>query len=122
MAMQRVWIWAALFVCLATVALAVRTSDPNGQLELRQNFPNPFSSETEIRYVTPDAGHVLLRVFNALGAEIAVLVNDKRPPGESIARFDGSNYPSGQYTYVIEFTSDDDGSKGKLTRRMNLVR
>jgi hypothetical protein len=118
---RQAWMGAILLAIIA-VAFAFRFAGPGSELELKQNYPNPFSGATEIRYVTPSTGHVLLRVFNALGAEIAVLVNDKRPLGESVARFDGSNYPSGQYTYVLEFASDDDGSKGKFTRRMNLVR
>ncbi len=90
--------------------------------ELRQNYPNPFSTTTEIRYSIPTAGHVLMRVFNALGQEVATIVNEKKPSGEYPARFDGSSFPNGQYTYVLEFTSDEDGAKSKLTKRMYLVR
>ena len=117
----KVWM-GALLLSIAAVAFAFHPSDPPGPLELKQNYPNPFSAATEIRYITPNTGHVLIRVFNAIGAEIAVLVDDTKQGGEYAAHFDGSNYPSGQYTYVLEFSSSDDGSKGKITRRMNLVR
>ncbi len=90
--------------------------------ELRQNYPNPFSASTEIRYSIPVSGHVLIRVFNALGQEVATIVNEKKTSGEYPARFDGSSFPNGQYTYVLEFTSDEDGAKSKLTKRMYLVR
>jgi hypothetical protein len=116
------WIWMGALLLLLTAAFAFRTSDPAGPLELKQNYPNPFSAATEIRYITPNTGHILLRVFNAIGAEITVLVDDTKQGGEYAIHFDGSNYPSGQYTYVLEFSSSDDESKGKITRRMNLVR
>ena len=121
---QRVhWRWLATGVLLAVAvsALAVTLDAPEG-LDLKQNFPNPFSSTTEIRYSIPGAGHVLLHVFNTLGMEVQTLVNENQPEGNHLTRFDGSSYPSGQYTYILEFTSGDDGSKSKLQKRMYLVR
>ena len=118
---RRIWLWVGIILSFGTAAIAV-TSDPTATLELKQNYPNPFSVSTEIRYVLPTTGHVLIRVFNSLGTEVSVLVNEKKGVGESVARFDGASFPSGQYTYVLEFTSDDDGGKSKLTRRMNLIR
>jgi len=94
-------------------------------LNLQQNSPNPFNVSTEIRYGVSEAGVVLIRVYNTLGQEIQVLVDEEKQPGaEYQVRFplDGSYFPSGQYTYVMNFTSDADGSKTKLIKRMQLIR
>ena len=49
-----------------------------------------------------DLGFVSLRVYDALGKEVAVLVNENLSPGIYDALFDGSNYPSGIYYYKLE--------------------
>jgi enediyne biosynthesis protein E4 len=49
---------------------------------LRQNAPNPFSSSTSIGYVVPAAAWVRLAVYDALGNEIAVLVDEMKAAGE----------------------------------------
>jgi flagellar hook assembly protein FlgD len=91
-------------------------------LELKQNYPNPFSGFTEIRFVLPSSGHVVIRIYNALGQEIQILLDEsKQSGGPFTAHFDGSNFPSGQYTYSLSYTSEE-GESGKLTRKMYLVR
>jgi hypothetical protein len=117
------WTWLATGVILvaAVSAIALTLDTPEG-LDLKQNFPNPFSASTEIRYAIPVGGHVLLHVFNTLGLEVASIVNESELAGNHVTRFDGSSFPSGQYTYILEFTSGDDGSKSKLQKRMYLVR
>ena len=120
---RRYWPFIASGSVLLVAAIAIAfAAEPLDGLELHQNFPNPFSSSTEIRYSTPEPGHVLIHVMNAIGVEVQVLVNEAEFTGPHVARFDGSSYPSGHYTYVMEFTSDNDGSKSKLSKRMYLVR
>lgn len=91
-------------------------------LVLEQNYPNPFSTVTEIQYVLPSSGHVLMRVFNTLGQEVGRPVDDDKPSGRQAVKFDGSVLPSGQYAYTLVFTADADKSTGKLTRKMYLLR
>ena len=95
---------------------------PTDAVELRQNYPNPFTGSTEIGYKIPSPGHVLIRVFNTIGQDLLAIVNEDKPAGDYIARFEGGNYPSGQYTYTLVYTRNDDGSTTKLTRKMFLVR
>ncbi len=69
---------------------------------LSQNYPNPFNPTTTINYQIPNAGHVILKVFNILGQEVATLVNEIKPAGKYSIKFDGSELPSGVYVYRIE--------------------
>jgi len=69
---------------------------------LSQNYPNPFNPVTTIEYSIPKSEHVLLRVFDATGREVARLVDRKESPGKYKVTFDGSNLPSGVYMYSIK--------------------
>jgi hypothetical protein len=69
---------------------------------LAQNTPNPFNPSTTINFSLPVQGHVRLTVFNALGQEVATLVDDARPAGHYAARWDAFNQPSGAYFCRIE--------------------
>jgi endo-1,4-beta-xylanase len=69
---------------------------------LLQNFPNPFNPTTVIRYQVPVASEVRLSVYDVLGREVAVLVNEQKAPGMYEARFDGSGLSSGVYFYRME--------------------
>jgi hypothetical protein len=68
---------------------------------LEQNYPNPFNPETAINFSTAIGGHVTLTVHNALGQEIATLVNAQLAPGTYKVRFDGRTLPSGTYYYTL---------------------
>ncbi len=82
----------------------------NGELPangfiLHQNYPNPFNPETVIRYTVPKDGLVKVRVFDALGKEVAVLVNSMKQRGEYSVEFDGNDFgglSSGIYFYKLE--------------------
>jgi len=62
-------------------------------------------------------GFVSLKVFDVLGKEVAVLVNEQLSPGIYVKEFDGSNYPSGVYFYSLLI----DGNV-KDTKRMVLLK
>lgn len=66
---------------------------------LLQNYPNPFNPTTTISYQVPRTNHVLLKIFDALGSEIAILVNEIKPAGTHEITFDASGLPSGLYLY-----------------------
>ncbi len=69
---------------------------------LQQNYPNPFNPETTIRYGLPRAGEVRLAVYNALGHEVAVLVDRLQPAGHYAIRFEAGHLPSGLYAYRLQ--------------------
>jgi hypothetical protein len=79
---------------------------------LSQNYPNPFNPTTNINYQLPNTGFVKLTVFDALGREVAVLVNEQQTPGTYQIDWDASDYPSGVYFYKI--TSGDFSENKKM--------
>jgi len=68
---------------------------------LSQNYPNPFNPTSLIRFNVKEKSPVSLKIFNSLGAEISVLVNETLSPGEYEATFDGTLLPSGVYFYRL---------------------
>jgi hypothetical protein len=72
------------------------------QYSLEQNYPNPFNPSTVITYQLPGTAPVRLRVFDLLGREVALLVNEQQSPGSHSVRFDGTELASGFYLYRLE--------------------
>ena len=72
------------------------------KFNLNQNYPNPFNPSTRISWEAPISGWQSLKVFNLLGKEVAVLVNEYRPAGEYEVEFNGGNLPSGFYFYQLK--------------------
>ena len=69
---------------------------------LNQNYPNPFNPSTKIAYVLKEKTNVKLLVMNALGEEVAVLVNQTQDQGYHQLDFNASNLPSGIYFYSLQ--------------------
>ncbi len=74
---------------------------------LSQNYPNPFNPTTTIKYELPKAAYVRLVVYDILGREVKVLVDEQKEAGNYTVKFDGSDLPSGVYFYRITFTNSD---------------
>ena len=72
------------------------------EFALGQNYPNPFNPSTTINYQLPVAKHVSLKIYDALGREVAVLVNGQMGPGNYTATFDASRLSSGVYFYRLD--------------------
>ncbi len=64
---------------------------------LLPNFPNPFNASTVIQYAITRNSEVRLAVYDLLGREVALLVNEKRNLGMYQASFDGTGFASGVY-------------------------
>ncbi len=69
---------------------------------LEQNYPNPFNPSTNISYTIPLSGFVSLKVYDALGQEVAALVNEVKPAGNYLVNFNASNLVSGIYFYRLQ--------------------
>jgi hypothetical protein len=80
---------------------------------LEQNYPNPFNPSTTIRYTLPEASYVTLSVFNALGQEVATLVQGEVDAGDHEVVFDAAGLASGAYVYRV--------TAGALSRARTLM-
>ncbi len=64
---------------------------------LGQNYPNPFSSTTSIKYTVSESGFVSLKVFDKMGTEVASLVNEQKPVGEYSIDWSAAGLVNGIY-------------------------
>ena len=85
------------------------------KFRLEQNYPNPFNPTTEIRFQIAEVrgqksevrgqksavSHVTLKVYDVLGKQISMLVNEKLAAGNYSVNFDGNNLASGVYYYTL---------------------
>jgi hypothetical protein len=73
---------------------------PN-QYGLKQNFPNPFNPTTTISFSIPVEENVSLKIFNVIGQEVAVLVNENLSAGRYSHQWNDENLSSGVYFYKL---------------------
>jgi Secretion system C-terminal sorting domain len=71
------------------------------KFSLSDNYPNPFNPSTQITYSVPKATNVTLKVYDVLGQEVALLVDEKKQPGEYNVTWNAEGVPSGVYFYRI---------------------
>lgn len=121
--------------CLAVVALLAAgllapapASAQSGQradtFRLEQNFPNPFTpgvSPTILTFTLPAESHVRLTVYNLLGQEVVILLDEQRSRGTHRVAWDGTDakgdrVPAGAYWYKLE------GAERNALRRLRVLR
>ena len=68
---------------------------------LYQNYPNPFNPTTKISYKISEKSFVSLKIYNLLGKEIIVLVNEEKPAGYYEKEFNAADLSSGIYFYKL---------------------
>ncbi len=83
---------------------------------LEQNYPNPFNPSTKISFGLPQRSSAVLKVFNSLGQEVAVLVNESLEAGTHSYSFDASKLTSGVYVYSLQTDA------GVISKKMTLVK
>jgi hypothetical protein len=105
------------FTLVVTNVTGISNNNQNipDEFALYQNYPNPFNPTTKIRFALKEDGRgkkedTKLVVYDILGKEIAILVNEQLQPGTYEVTFDGSNYPSGIYFYQLR-TNDYTNTK-----------
>jgi len=101
--------------------IPVSVEDSNSDLlpetfDLQQNYPNPFNPETIIEFKVSNTAPVSIKVYDVIGRETAVLVNEVKQPGVYRVSFNGDNLASGVYFYKMiagDFSS---------VKKMNLLK
>ena len=83
------------------------------EYSLSQNYPNPFNPSTHFTIKIADFGLVQLKVFDVMGREAAVIVNEMLQPGTYEVEFDAAKLPSGTYFYRI--------TAGKYTESKKMI-
>ena len=90
------------------VGINVLSTETPEKFSLSQNYPNPFNPVTKIKFSIPQnettqgAISTRLIIYDALGKELAILVNQQLQPGTYEADWDASSYPSGVYYYKLK--------------------
>ena len=99
--------------------------------KLNQNFPNPFNSQTKINYELPSSAYVELIVYDILGNEIELLVNEFQYAGSYNVNFNAKNLPDGKaslssgiyyYRLTVMETEKSNGITFQQTKKMILLR
>jgi hypothetical protein len=88
---------------------------------LNQNYPNPFNPATTISYTLPIHSSVSIDIFDALGRNVAVLVNEEKPAGRHEIQFNANNLSSGIYFYRIQVQQISGKQVGLFTETKKLV-
>lgn len=83
---------------------------------LEQNYPNPFNPSTNFRFKIAEAGFTTLKIYNLLGQEVAVVLNEFMNPGTYDFRFDATGLSSGIYFYRIRVNDFSASKKMILVR------
>jgi len=99
------------------------TATPTGEdgvvpasITLHQNYPNPFNPATTIQYELPERAYVTLKVFNALGEEVATLVEGTEDAGYKSVVFGGARLASGVYICRLTAGETVDAKKMMLVK------
>lgn len=90
-----------------TVGIQLTNSEIPRDFTLYQNFPNPFNPSTNIKFDLPKSEFVKIVIYNIIGQQVKILVNEYLQAGSYKISFDGSDIPSGVYFYRLiagEFT------------------
>jgi hypothetical protein len=88
----------------------IRVIVPNDYL-LSQNYPNPFNPSTTIKYSVPELSFVTIKIYDVLGSEVAILVNEEKPIGTYEINWNAENLSSGVYFYQLKAGSFVDTKK-----------
>jgi hypothetical protein len=87
----------------------------NEKASISQNYPNPFSSMTNIEFTLENASPVSIKVYDTRGALVAVLADDTYPQGKHSIQWNASNMPAGYYFYMLQTES------GIVTKKATVI-
>ncbi len=94
----------------------INSSIPSA-FDLKQNYPNPFNPSTKIKFDIPsNSGNIKVSIYDALGKELEVLVNEALKPGSYETNWNAASFPTGIYFYRVN------SEKFSMTKKMNLIK
>jgi len=105
---------------IVTIVTSGEQGIPSSPL-LKQNYPNPFNPTTTIRYHVRQRVYVKITVFNILGQELRVLVDQEKEAGEYSVEFDAQRLPAGIYVYQMQIV-ERNGEIWSESRKMILAK
>lgn len=88
--------------CAVPTGIEEITSGIPSEFSLFNNYPNPFNPATTIYFAVPEVSYVELKVFDALGSEVATILADTKEAGYHHVQFDATNLQSGIYFYQLQ--------------------
>ena len=92
------------------------TREPKSTIELFQNYPNPFKSDTWIPYLLSHRSPVLLEVYNILGQRVLTVEDEYKFAGYHRLRLNASHLATGIYLYRIKGTTKSGTKKLMIIR------
>ncbi len=93
-----------------------------GRYALEQNYPNPFNPVTTIAFSVPTASKVTLKIFDILGREVAVLMdNELVSAGHAVKRWNAGSLSSGIYFYQLRARPQNAGGADSFTKTKKLI-
>lgn len=93
--------WLADYLRETNVGVEKTVDAVPAQFHLKQNYPNPFNSATVISYTLPAESVVQLVIFDMMGREVAMLLDEKLPAGFHSYQWDAANLSTGVYFYQL---------------------
>ncbi|RPI71650.1 MAG: T9SS C-terminal target domain-containing protein [Ignavibacteriales bacterium] len=89
---------SGLFIFKFNKPTGIKNEDGRlSSFKLFQNYPNPFNPTTKLSFEIGHQSFVSLKVYDLIGNEIAVLVNEEKPSGNYNFEFKPGNLTSGVY-------------------------
>ena len=88
---------------------------------LRQNYPNPFNPITTFLYDLPEQSYVSITIYDLLGRQVKMLVNQTQDAGFKSTQWDASSVPSGIYFYQINARQKEGGQAGGFVQTRKMV-
>ena len=100
------------------IGISIVSNEISQFFSLSQNYPNPFNPSTKIKFEIPSGAgdNVILTIYDALGREVSVLVNENLKPGIYETEFNAQELPSGIFFYKLSAGDFTD------TRKMILLK
>ena len=72
------------------------------KFELAQNYPNPFTDKTTIKFCIPDRMKVKLEIYNSNNKKVKTLIDEIKEAGTYEVDFSAKELASGEYIYKFE--------------------